>query len=307
MTARRPQRPTRGAVHGVARTAAGDPLGYHYLDITPHQPVELRSSASYTSPSGGFSFSLPPGSYTVRVGLRRRDGQPRQGGARVEVAAGATSYVEVVGASGEPGGRQFAAWSAVRRLEGGAVTACEPAPAVTVAHHDPRWTRAFAAERALLADALPGARAIEHVGATSVPGLCAAPTVDVLVVVEDPAEAAVRARQQLVRRGYAPEPAPEVFPAVEQPLLLARSAGGRRTHLLHLVAAGSPLAGRYLLFRDFLRADPGTARRYALVKRTLAARYAYEPGQYAAEKARLFGVVLLGAREWRHRTARSSR
>jgi GrpB-like predicted nucleotidyltransferase (UPF0157 family) len=58
----------------------------------------------------------------------------------------------------------------------------------------------------------------------------------------------------------------------------------RRTHHLHLVPTGS---GRYrdeLAFRDLLRADPETRRRYAALKRSLAARFRDDREAYTEAK-----------------------
>lgn len=283
-------------MQGVARTEAGEPLGFHFVDVTPDVPTLLRSSALYTSPTGHFSLSLPPGGYTIRVGLPPRDGRPKPGGARAEVVAGDTTYLEVVGASGEPGGSGFARMTPARQYENGALTARERTPSVEVVNYDPRWPRQFAAERDLLAEALPGALAVEHIGSTSVPGLCAKPTIDVMAVVEDLADVVAR-REPLARIGY--EYRPDSFAAGEGHMFLRKMADGRRTHHLHAVAAASPLPDEYRLFRDYLTANPETAHRYGVIKRTLAARFAYQRQEYVNEKERLVTVLMAGAREWR--------
>jgi len=58
-----------------------------------------------------------------------------------------------------------------------------PRRMVEVVEYDPTWPDKFAQERESLARALPDALAIEHIGSTSVPGLCAKPTLDILIVV----------------------------------------------------------------------------------------------------------------------------
>ncbi|MFJ2953070.1 GrpB family protein [Streptomyces sp. NPDC087270] len=285
-----------GVVRGVARTATGEPLGSFFVAVTPDEPRMLRLAAPFTSPTGFFSLSLPAGGYTIRAGVPRHDGRPEQGGARADVVAGEVTYVEVVGASGEPGGTDLAHLALLREYEGGALSARERTPAVEVVEYDPRWPRRFAAERDLLADALPGARAIEHVGSTSVPGLCAKPTIDVMAVLDDLAAVAARV-EPLARIGY--EYRPGSFAADEGHMFLRKMADGKRTHHLHAVAAGSPLADGYRLFRDFLIANPEAARRYGVIKRTLAAQFAYERQGYVEEKERLVTVLMAGAREWR--------
>lgn len=64
------------------------------------------------------------------------------------------------------------------------------ASTIEVHDYDPAWPGMFAQERARLQAAL-GSRAIaiEHVGSTAVPGLAAKPIIDLLVGVENLAEA----------------------------------------------------------------------------------------------------------------------
>lgn len=97
-------------MRGVARTVTGEPLGSFFVAVTPDEPRMLRLAAPFTSPTGFFSLSLPAGGYTIRAGVPRHDGRPEQGGARADVVAGEVTYVEVVGASGEPGERTSRTW-----------------------------------------------------------------------------------------------------------------------------------------------------------------------------------------------------
>jgi GrpB-like predicted nucleotidyltransferase (UPF0157 family) len=56
---------------------------------------------------------------------------------------------------------------------------------VVIFDYDPVWSKLFEEERARLAPAVvPFAISIEHVGSTSVPGLCAKPVVDMLLTVQ---------------------------------------------------------------------------------------------------------------------------
>lgn len=76
-------------------------------------------------------------------------------------------------------------------------------------------------------------------GSTSVPGLCAKPTIDVMAVLDELAAVADRV-EPLARIGY--EYRPGSFAADEGHMFLRKMADGKRTHHLHAVAAGSPLA-----------------------------------------------------------------
>ncbi|MEV5695523.1 GrpB family protein [Micromonospora globbae] len=54
---------------------------------------------------------------------------------------------------------------------------------VEVVAYDPAWSEQFKVEQRRLADALPTALSIEHIGSTSIPGLAAKPIIDILAVV----------------------------------------------------------------------------------------------------------------------------
>jgi len=63
-----------------------------------------------------------------------------------------------------------------------------------------------------------------------------------------------------------------------------QSLTGRRTHHLHLAPAGHRL-WEGIAFRDYLRARPEEAARYAALKRELAGRYREDREGYTEAKA----------------------
>ncbi|NAZ75602.1 GrpB family protein [Kineococcus sp. T13] len=191
-----------------------------------------------------------------------------------------------------------------------------PDATVDVIAYDPAWPAAFEAERANLLVAWPALVAVEHIGSTAVPGLAAKPTIDVLAVVTDAdidhdgidadsidtgVPAAVSARVPAViaafqALGY--QWVADSFADDPQHLFLHRLRAGKRTHHLHVVAASSPLVARYLLFRDYLRAHPGEAARYAAFKQDLATRYAQQRDRYVDAKPPFVDATIEQARRW---------
>ena len=164
---------------------------------------------------------------------------------------------------------------------------------VVIVKYDPRWANMYAEERARIVDALEGLdAAVEHVGSTSVPGLLAKPTIDILVVVPDPA-AGKSAVAPLTGLGY------EYRGELGIPGRFYFSKARRRTHHVHLYPRGHPEIERLVLFRDYLRAHADAARAYAGLKRALAERFSNDREAYTEaksgfiksieEKARLFG------------------
>jgi GrpB-like predicted nucleotidyltransferase (UPF0157 family) len=135
---------------------------------------------------------------------------------------------------------------------------------VELVEHDPSWSRLFEEERARLTGIFDGrAVGIEHVGSTSVPGLCAKPIVDVLVGLRE-LELTEDEVANMRRLGY------EYLGEYGLPgRLFFRKE--RRTYNVHVVAHGGEHWERHLTFRDALRADSEERRRYDELKRRLAA------------------------------------
>jgi GrpB-like predicted nucleotidyltransferase (UPF0157 family) len=73
-----------------------------------------------------------------------------------------------------------------------------------------------------------------------------------------------------------------------------RDGSGRiwPSHHLYVCAADSPELRRHLVFRDWLRANPGAAARYGSLKLRLAAAYRFDRDGYTAAKTAFIGAVL---------------
>lgn len=162
---------------------------------------------------------------------------------------------------------------------------------VTMDGYDPRWPEQFKELRDRIAAAMgPLVLAIEHVGSTSVPNMCAKPIIDLDVIVR-------------------PEDVPAAISAVEA--LGYRHEGnlgvnGREAfrwvaefpeHHLYLCPQGSPALERHLLVRDYLRRHPEAAREYAEVKRQLAQKYHDNRTKYQAAKAEFVDALMEKARQ----------
>jgi GrpB-like predicted nucleotidyltransferase (UPF0157 family) len=153
-------------------------------------------------------------------------------------------------------------------------------PAVRIVDYDTAWPELAAAELGLIEAALGDTVVrVDHVGSTAVPGLAAKPIVDLQASVAeiDRTDLYVPA---LDRLGYlfAPDDDSPDFHFFGKP------AERPRTFHLHVCAAGSEHERRHLALRDYLRADPDEARRYADLKRELVAaspgdRLAYIEGK----------------------------
>ena len=143
---------------------------------------------------------------------------------------------------------------AVEKLEG----------TIELREYDPAWPEQYRAERKKIAEALQGENiSVEHVGSTSVPGLCAKPILDILLLVEDSA-AEERYVPALERAGY-------VLRVREPDWYQHRLLKGTHPAVnLHVFSAGCEEAQRMLDFRDWLRNCREDRERYARAKKRLA-------------------------------------
>lgn len=165
---------------------------------------------------------------------------------------------------------------------------------VEIVEPDQAWPVMFRQEQARILAGYPSVVAVEHIGLTAVPDLPAKPTIDVLaVVLDDALQTSIPAFQDF---GYLYVPAS--FSEDPRHSFLHRLQAGKRTHHLHAVAASSPLVPRYLLFRDYLRAHPEEAVRYAAFKTDLANRYSDDRDRYGIAKPPFVDAMMEKAWRW---------
>ncbi|MGH3220513.1 MAG: GrpB family protein [Streptosporangiaceae bacterium] len=146
--------------------------------------------------------------------------------------------------------------------------------------HRGRWREDFSRLAAALAQDIPDVVAVEHIGSTAIPGMPARDILDVEVIVtklEDEAAFAVPLRRLGFRRFNPPDLAAAGL------RLFVPDDGNGRVHV-HVCEVGSAQSRRHVAVRDYLRAHPDEARRYADVKREAArlaagSRVAYSRGK----------------------------
>ncbi|MCG9755466.1 GrpB family protein [Shewanella insulae] len=164
---------------------------------------------------------------------------------------------------------------------------------IEVLDYQGHWPAAFEAEKALLQQALGEAgMTIEHIGSTSVPGLAAKPTIDILAEVESLAALDART-EHLTALGY--------IPRGENGISGRRyfcKGSERRTHHLHVFQSGNGQLISHRAFRDYLIAHPAKAHEYAELKRRAASACHHNSGAYVALKADFMAKTLALALDW---------
>jgi GrpB-like predicted nucleotidyltransferase (UPF0157 family) len=138
---------------------------------------------------------------------------------------------------------------------------------IVIVDYDPQWPVVFGLLRDRVRGALRGLpHKVEHIGSTSVPGLAAKPTIDIVVIVSPAYVPEGIAR--LVSVGYEHQGSLGV-----EGRDAFKATTGDLPHHLYLSPTGSEELRAQLTFRDRLRAEPDLAARYETLKRSLAARF----------------------------------
>lgn len=166
---------------------------------------------------------------------------------------------------------------------------------VIVVAHDPRWARDFEREAEAIHAALDiPPIALHHIGSTAITGILAKPVVDLLGVVADldgidRRAATMRGLDYEVMGPY----------GIDGRRYFRKSgADGRRTHHLHVFAAGSPQIERHLAFRDYLREHPSKAAEYSALKARLTAGGGASMDAYIEGKAPFIAATDALALDW---------
>jgi GrpB-like predicted nucleotidyltransferase (UPF0157 family) len=161
---------------------------------------------------------------------------------------------------------------------------------IEIVSHSPDWSLQFKDHAERIKSALGEvALQIEHIGSTSVEGLAAKPIIDILVVVADPSQEELYVPAML-SAGYelrVREPDFDEHRMFRTP--------ERDVHI-HFYPQSSGEIERYLIFRDFLRADPDASDRYADLKRVLSAAEWKDMNEYADAKTKFIEDTISHAR-----------
>jgi GrpB-like predicted nucleotidyltransferase (UPF0157 family) len=170
---------------------------------------------------------------------------------------------------------------------------------VTIVDYDPQWPILYEGERrSVLEVAAEKILDIEHIGSTAVPGLGAKPIIDILAGVECEtiADECVRLLAAIGYDDVTPEPE-----ETDWYYCLGKGFHSVGYHL-HLVRSGSGHWERHILFRDYLRTHPETARDYENLKRSLASEHGPDRLAYTEAKTSFIESVVSRAVAVSHET-----
>jgi GrpB-like predicted nucleotidyltransferase (UPF0157 family) len=172
-------------------------------------------------------------------------------------------------------------------------------PRIVVVPYDSSWPLKFERASQDVATALgSNLLAIHHIGSTSIPGLCAKPVIDMLVVVAELSRVDQRSND-MQALGYQ---AIGDFGIEGRRYFRRDDSSGRRTDQVHAFAEASPQIHRHLAFRDFLRSHPSIADQYGELKQRLAAAHPHDMEAYMDGKDDFIRQMQSRALDWLNRT-----
>jgi len=171
---------------------------------------------------------------------------------------------------------------------------------VVIIDYNPEWPGMYLLEKQIiLSAAVSGSIVrIEHIGSTAVPGLCAKPTIDILVEISCGTDCGFFVTS-LEKIQYRFIPKPE-NPPPHMMLAKGYSNKGLTGQPFH-IHVRYPGIWDELIFRDYLIKYPDTARKYAELKRMLASVYPNDREKYTDSKSDFIISTTKKAREDRNR------
>ncbi len=166
---------------------------------------------------------------------------------------------------------------------------------IEVVPYDPNWPKQFEEEASqIMLIFSENFFAIHHIGSTSIPGLAAKPTIDIVLEVKD-IELVDKCNPQMKKLGY------EAWGEYKIPGRRFFVKGeDKRTHHVHTFQIGSPEITRHLYFRDYLKSHPDEAKEYANLKIKLTQQFTNDRRGYVQNKQDYVKALEKRAIDWFH-------
>ena len=156
---------------------------------------------------------------------------------------------------------------------------------IFVTEYDPSWPSRFEAERQELQSVFaPILLSVHHIGSTSVPGLVAKPTIDILVVVRSISDV-LDYDSEMIDLGYRPRGECLDAGGTAGRFYYCKEIDGVRSHHVHVCPSGHWQIAELLAFPAYLRAHPVEARAYGELKQAALLDGGSDNSNYMAVKA----------------------
>ena len=165
----------------------------------------------------------------------------------------------------------------------------------SLSEYNQEWVCHFSKIKNLLSEVFRNkALSIEHVGSTSVQGMVAKPTIDVLIIVNK-LESFQEQKDMMTKMGYEWG---ENYIAPNTLVFFKLGEGGEKLENIHVCAIDSQMIQQFTVMRDYLRAHPEKVKMYSDLKRENANLYPEDYPAYREAKAPFLEKLESEAYEW---------
>ncbi|MET1249628.1 GrpB family protein [Sporolactobacillus sp. STCC-11] len=166
---------------------------------------------------------------------------------------------------------------------------------IQVVPYNEEWAESYKREALRVAHVLtPVLQAIHHVGSTSIPGIFAKPTIDILAEVND-LNAVDLLNSSLSKLNYRALGENGIH---QRRYFVKEDGQGRHLFHLHIFVVDTDNVVRHLAFRDYLRTHDEDAAFYSTLKCQLAQQFPDDRESYCAGKNELCKRIEQIALQW---------
>lgn len=167
---------------------------------------------------------------------------------------------------------------------------------IIVVPYDESWPLQYEMEKAFLKNIFDCLIIdIQHFGSTSVKGMTAKPTIDVMVVVKR-IEEVDRFNNEMIRCGYTPR-GENMIPGRRYFIRFKEDGVNHAAHI-HIYGEGNPHIIDELMFRDFLGIDRESFIMYESVKKEVSDKYRFSPREYQNAKYNCVMEIMKKAKQY---------
>ena len=159
--------------------------------------------------------------------------------------------------------------------------------------HNPVWAKLFQAEqRKVLAAVGNAAIAVYHIGSTSIPGIVAKPSIDMLMEITNDADLDFL-KYSLQSIGYEFSAQPHK-PAPHMMFMKGYTLNGFSGQTFHLHLRYKPKSGTHaeIVFRNYLRKNPSACKEYEALKKGLKEKFPNDRESYTNGKAEFIARIV---------------
>lgn len=153
--------------------------------------------------------------------------------------------------------------------------------------HNLKWKEMFEEEKKFLEKIFKNlAVEIEHVGSTSIDGLCAKPIIDIAVAIEKLSDF------ETIRVYFEKEPYSIKADSPCDEILIRKGPEENRKHFIHVMEISSERYKNTIIFRDYIRNHEEYLKEYETLKKTLAEKFSNDRKMYTDSKNEFIQKVI---------------